>query len=67
MWYCTGDGQVPTSAFGGNFESYLCRGVDRYGHNPVPVGRPAADGVPTRSGGGHSSEYECRAPASGYG
>jgi ectoine hydroxylase-related dioxygenase (phytanoyl-CoA dioxygenase family) len=38
----TGDGRThDTATFGGNWEIYMCRGVDRYGHNPygaVPIG-----------------------------
>lgn len=53
----TGDAQVPRSeTFGGNWEIYMARGVDRYGHNPhgqIPQG----EDVPTNPGGAHSSLY----------
>eukprot|EP01048_Picozoa_sp_COSAG05_P017914 COSAG05_NODE_2530_length_2940_cov_1.928220_1_plen_87_part_00 len=48
----------PTQTFSGNFEMFLCRGEDRFCHNPV--GRPpdiGYDGIPRHGGGSHSSEF----------
>eukprot|EP01050_Picozoa_sp_SAG11_P004807 SAG11_NODE_317_length_10836_cov_7.445469_3_plen_73_part_00 len=54
-----GDGQRPSSTFGGDWEVYLSpRAVDRHGLNPL--GRVPAVGqedVPTSAGGSHSSAY----------